>query len=157
FNEVRSISAPGTVDGGDICEAGDHFFIGVSARTNEDGARQPAEILYDDSYTSEIVDIRNIGNILHLKSGLAYLGGNQLIVIDELSSFDQFRDYDLISVMPRENYAANCVLVNGRVLIAAGFTSFSEQLKQRDFDTLTLEMSEFEKMDGGLSCLSLRF
>src|SRR4029078_7239496 len=43
FNEVRSISGPGTVDGGDICEAGDHFFIGVSARTNEDGARQLAE------------------------------------------------------------------------------------------------------------------
>jgi len=157
FREVRSIEEPGTVDGGDICEAGSHFFIGVSGRTNEAGAKQLADILADYGYTSDLVDIRNVKTILHLKSGVAYLGEKQLVVIDELASLPQFHGYELIQVHPSENYAANCVVVNEQVLIAAGFPSFHEQLDRCGFKTICLEMSEFQKMDGGLSCLSLRF
>jgi len=157
FLERRSIEKPGTVDGGDICEAGDHFFIGISARTNEAGAMQLAEILATLDFTSQFVDIRNISSILHLKSGLAYLGHDQLIVIDELAHFEQFRGFDLIGVAPGENYAANCVLMNGSVLVPAGFPVLTEELIRRGHKTISLEMSEFEKMDGGLSCLSLRF
>lgn len=157
FGEVRSIRDPGTVDGGDICEAGNHFFIGISARTNEAGAEQLAKILADYDYTSDFIDIRNLKNILHLKSGLAYLSNRRLIVINDLVSFEQFSEYELIEVNPGENYAANCVLINDKVLIPQGFPLLTEHLAQRGFEMMSLEMSEFEKMDGGLSCLSLRF
>ena len=157
FHDVRSIRSPGILDGGDICEAGDHFFIALSERTNEVGATQLAEILTSQGYTTSLVDVRNIKSILHLKSGLAYAGENQLVVIDELADCDQFRDYDLIRVFADQQYAANCVRINDAVLIAAGYPRFAEQLESRQLITVAIEMSEFQKMDGGLSCLSLRF
>jgi dimethylargininase len=157
FNEIRSIHEPGRLDGGDICEAGEHFFIGISARTNEAGARQFAEILAEFGFTSEVIDVRPVKSILHLKSGLAHLGGVQLVVIDELAECDQLSDYELIRVKPDESYAANCIRINGSVLIAAGFPSFADTLGAHGFETIAIEMSEFQKMDGGLSCLSLRF
>jgi dimethylargininase len=158
FNEIRSIHEPGTLDGGDICEVDEHFFfIGISARTNEAGARQFAEILAEFGFTSAIIDVRPVKSILHLKSGLAHLGGKQLVVIDELAESDQLRGYELIRVKPDEAYAANCVVINGSILIAAGFSSFAETLGVYGFETIAVEMSEFQKMDGGLSCLSLRF
>jgi dimethylargininase len=157
FDKAARIEAPGTVDGGDVCEAGGHFFIGISDRTNEAGAIQLRKLLGELDYSSEFVDIRDINGILHLKSGVAYLPGNTLVVIDALAGCEQFRKYETIRVHPSEEYAANCVAMNGSVLIAAGFPGFEKQLKDRGYRTLSLEMSEFQKMDGGLSCLSLRF
>ena len=157
FNEIRSIHEPGTLDGGDICEVDEHFFIGISTRSNEAGARQFAEILSEFGFTSAVIDVRPVKSILHLKSGLAHLGGKQLVVIDELFESDQLRGYKLIRVKSEEAYAANCVVINGSILIAAGFPSFAETLGVHGFETIAVEMSEFQKMDGGLSCLSLRF
>lgn len=158
FEQMRVIREPGTVDGGDVCEAGDRFFIGVSHRTNEEGAMQLAGFLEEFGYTSTLIDIRNLSNILHLKSGLAYLGGNRMLVIDEVKNLKSFAaGYELIHVRPEEAYAANCVLINDRVLIASGFPALQRQLEQLNYETVVLDMSEFQKMDGGLSCLSLRF
>jgi len=157
FTEIHSIHAPGTLDGGDVCEAGDHFFIGISRRTNESGAEQLANVLSSVEYTSTFVDIRGQTSILHLKSGLAYLGDNRMVAIDALAHHKAFRDYDLVRVDAAEEYAANCVRVNDRVLIASGYPRFAERLNILGYQTIALDMSEFEKMDGGLSCLSLRF
>ena len=157
FDKAARIEGPGTVDGGDVCEAGGHFFIGISDRTNEAGATQLSKLLCDLDYSSEFVDIRGVKGILHLKSGIASLGANRLVVIDGLADRERFRGYELIKVQPSEEYAANCVAVNSSVLIAAGFPVLEKQLCDRGFKTVALEMSEFQKMDGGLSCLSLRF
>ena len=158
FNEVQYIREPGTVDGGDVCEAGEHFFIGVSRRTNEEGAKQLAGVLKSFGYTASLIDIRGISNILHLKSGLAYLGGRNLLVIEDLIlSDDEFCKYSLNCLSPAEAYAANCLLLNGKVLVAAGFETTQKHVEHLGYETIALEMSEFQKMDGGLSCLSLRF
>lgn len=157
FGELHSIHEPGTLDGGDICEAGEHFFIGVSRRTNETGAKQLARLLDSFDYSSSLIDIRGLSNILHLKSGLAHLGGNHLVVIEALRSLAEFSGYDLIDVNSVEDYAANCLAVNGKVLIATGFPALQHKLRHLGYHTIALEMSEFQKMDGGLSCLSLRF
>jgi dimethylargininase len=152
-----SIEAPGTVDGGDICEAGEHFFIGLSHRTNEEGARQLAAHLAGFGYTSSTIDIRSMKSILHLKSGIASIGENTLVVMDEMAGDGEFQGFELIRVSAYESYAANCVRVNDRVLVAAGFPRLVDDLRARSFNPLVLDMSEFQKMDGGLSCLSLRF
>jgi dimethylargininase len=157
FSELRRIDAPGTLDAGDVCEAGDHFFIGVSKRTNEAGAKQLATFLGDWNYTASLIDIRDLSNILHLKSGLAFLGGNQLVLIDDLAEKKQFQDYSIIRVPTGEEYAANCLLINDKVLVPADFPSFEKRIQDLGYRTFALEMSEFQKMDGGLSCLSLRF
>jgi dimethylargininase len=157
FLRLDSIQEPGTLDGGDVCEARNHFFIGVSERTNEAGAQQLAGLLESCDYTSSFVDIRGIEAILHLKSGLAYLGDNRLVVTEGLANREEFRSYDLVRVQAGDEYAANCVHVNGHVLVAAGYQSFENILRGFGYQTMALEMSEFQKMDGGLSCLSLRF
>jgi len=161
FRDVYAIEAPGTLDAGDVCEAGDHFFIGISRRTNEHGARQLASLLESLGYTASLIDIRGLSNILHLKSGLAYLAnhfaGRRLVVIEALRNEPEFSGYDLICLNSSEEYAANCLSINGKTLIASGFPTIRRELEQLGYPIISLEMSEFQKMDGGLSCLSLRF
>jgi len=157
YSDLKRITEPGTVDGGDVCEAGDHFFIGISRRTNEAGAAQLARILESFGYSSSLIDIRGLSNILHLKSGMAYGGVNRLVVIEALSQLKEFSTYELVHVNSNQEYAANCLFINDRVLVPAGFPGLQRQLEDLNYPTIALEMSEFRKMDGGLSCLSLRF
>jgi len=157
YSTLSSIHYPGTLDGGDVCDAGNHFFIGISERTNEAGAQQLSELLASWDYTSSFVDIRSAKGILHLKSGLAFLGDDRLVIIDELSRREEFRGYDLVHVEPGEEYAANCVRVNDYALVAASHPEMGRTLRELGYQTIALEMTEFRKMEGGLSCLSLRF
>ena len=157
FPAMVEIEAPGTLDGGDICEADDCFFLGLSDRTNEEGARQLAAHLAREGYSSAVIDVRGMNSILHLKSGISYAGDRTLVVMEEMAGLELFKDYELIRVTEEESYAANCVRVNERVLVAAGYPLLTAELRARGFQPLELEMSEFRKMDGGLSCLSLRF
>jgi dimethylargininase len=161
-----SIEEPGTLDGGDVCEAGNHFFIGLSERTNEDGAQQLAQMLAPLGYSSGFIDIRAIKGLLHLKSGLAYLGDNRLVVTEALecalarelqTNSLPHAPYEIVRVSAEEQYAANCVRVNKCVLIVAGYEAFARTLRELGYQTIALDMSEFQKMDGGLSCLSLRW
>jgi dimethylargininase len=157
YPAILEIERPGTLDGGDICEVENHFFLGVSQRTNEEGARQLAEHLHSLGHTSYVIDIRGMTGILHLKSGISYVGNNTMIVIEEIASTELLRKYELIRVPLEESYAANCVRVNERVLVADGYPHLTAELRRRGFNPLMLDVSEFQKMDGGLSCLSLRF
>lgn len=157
YPDLAQISAPGSLDGGDICEADAHFFIGISLRTNEAGAQQFASWLTAKGYTSSFVDIRQTPGILHLKSGIAYIGENRLVVINSLAAHPAIKGYEIIRVAPGEEYAANCIRINDHILIAAGFPKFEAALRGLGYKLIVLDMSEFQKMDGGLSCLSLRF
>jgi dimethylargininase len=145
------------LDGGDICQAGDHFFIGISERTNEEGGQQLAGLLEQDGYSSSFVDIRGFEGLLHLKSGIAYLDDRRLVLSKGVEDLATFEGYEIVYVDTDENYAANCVRVNDFVLVAAGYPKFATELSNLGYQTFPLEVSEFQKMDGGLSCLSLRF
>jgi dimethylargininase len=155
--EALQIVEPGSIDGGDVCQADEHFFIGISARTNPEGARQLSAILHAHGYTSSTVDIRGQDRLLHLKSGIAYLGDKRLVVAPELRAESAFQAYELIEVHSAELYAANCIHINDHVLIPAGYPQIAEALETLGYRCLVLDVSEFRKMDGGLSCLSLRF
>lgn len=157
YPQAASIVAPGTLDGGDICEAGRHVFIGLSERTNAAGAAQLTQWLATQGCTADTLDIRGMRSILHLKSGLAHLDGGRLLLIDALLAHPAFARFERIRVDADEAYGANAVQVNDRVLIASGHPKLEAQLRALGYDPLALDMSEFAKMDGGLSCLSLRF
>lgn len=184
FDGLGAITAPGTLDGGDICEAfarhtkkardigpsghgerpggapseeGSPFFLGVSDRTNELGAQQLAAFLSARGHASTLVDIRQTPGLLHLKSGIASIAPNTLVVVESLANHPAFSEYYLIPVTPEETYAANCLRLNDRVLLASGFPKLEASLRAAGFSLLVLDMSEFRKMDGGLSCLSLRY
>jgi dimethylargininase len=155
--EVMQIDEPGSMDGGDVCQADEHFFIGISARTNPEGARQLSAILQAHGYTSSTIDIRGQSRLLHLKSGIAYLGDKRLVIAPELSALSAFQTYELMEVSSAELYAANCIHINDHVLIPAGYPKTAQALDDLGYTLLSLDVSEFRKMDGGLSCLSLRF
>ena len=157
YSALHFIHEPGTLDGGDVCEAGNHFLIGISERTNQSGAQQLAGLLASFGYSSSFLDIRTLPAILHLKSGLAYLSDNRMVVIEALRNHEELRDHELIPVSAGEEYAANCLRVNDHVLLAAGYTAFEQTLQDLGYRSISLEVGEFQKMDGGLSCLSLRF
>jgi dimethylargininase len=157
FKNLHTIKSPGTLDGGDICQAENMFYIGISERTNESGALQLASILSDFSYSATLIDCRIIPGLLHLKTGMAYLGDQTFALAPFLTQHAAFSKYQTIQVDQAEVYAANCIRVNDHLLVAAGFPKFLQELDRSGFSLIPLEMSEFQKMDGGLSCLSLRF
>ena len=156
FPRYEAIAAPGTLDGGDVCEAGDRCFVGISDRTNEAGADQFGRWLGSLGRRLVKVDIRSIRGLLHLKSAMAFVDG-VFIVAPVARALPALSGEPSIYVKDDDTYAANCVEINGRVLVAAGFPRLTAELKERGLDVIELDMSEFEKMDGGLSCLSLRF
>ncbi len=157
FPELAGITAPGTVDGGDVCEAGDHFFIGRSQRTNEEGAAQLAAWLAARGFGSTEIDIRGIPGMLHLKTGLSWLGGRRLIAWSEIGGHKAFRGWEVVEVPKGEEYAANCIIVNDAVLLPRGYPKTAALLGDMGHNVVTIEMSEYRKMDGGLSCLSVRW
>jgi dimethylargininase len=157
FSEIARIQAPGTVDGGDICEAEGHYLIGLSQRTNEEGARQLAVLLADIGFPSSVIDIRGSRRLLHLKTGISWLGDGRMVVTADVPRTTALAPYELIEVPEAERYAANCVAINKKVLIADGYPLTQAAIEACGYETLSLQISEFRKMDGGLSCLSLRF
>ncbi|MEI6860820.1 MAG: hypothetical protein WCL04_01030 [Verrucomicrobiota bacterium] len=157
FPAMDTIRAPGTLDAGDVCEADGHFFIGVSGRTNAGGAAQLAAWLVRHGFTSATVDIRATPGLLHLKSGLAHLGGRRLLAVPGLAVHPAFAGWEAMCPASGEDYAANCVLVNGTVLAPAGFPQTGAALRADGLRVAELDVSEFRKMEGGLSCLSLRW
>lgn len=157
FSEIASITAPGTVDGGDVCEAEGHFLIGLSHRTNEEGARQLAGLLGDIGFPSSVIDIRGSQRLLHLKTGISYLDDGRMLLTGDVPRTASLAPYELIEVPDAERYAANCLCLNDKVVMADGYPATRAALESCGYEVLALGMSEYRKMDGGLSCLSLRF
>lgn len=154
YRTVVRIKEPGTVDGGDICQTEDHFFIGISGRTNHEGARQLKSILSQYGYSASLIEVHHT---LHLKSGFNDLGNNRLLIHEQFLDNPAIKNFGNIIVPEKEAYAANVVRINDHLLVPDGFPETLSILKQLDIPLIVLDMSEFRKMDGGLSCLSLRF
>ena len=153
---LGEIKSPGTVEGGDICQVGTHFFIGLSRRTNDEGARQLSEILKKYGFTSSTISIRDYKSVLHLKTGMSYLGDHTFISIPQIANDPELKAFNRIVTTEEEGYASNCIRINDYVIIPQGFDRTIEQVEKAGFKTIPVPMSEFEKQDGGLSCLSLR-
>lgn len=154
YSKIERIKLPGTVDAGDVLAAGTHYYIGLSSRTNRDGAEQLGMILNNHGMTCSTVQVNRL---LHLKSGVSYLEDNVIVLISDLRGLPEFKGYDLIEIDSKEEYAANCLWINGTVLLADGFPKTRKLIEDRGYRTVALNVSEFRKLDGGLSCLSLRF
>lgn len=157
YSRVDAIAAPGTLDGGDVCPVGSHYLIGVSARTNEEGARQFAQFLIREGFSSSTVDIRGVDGVLHLKSAVSFLGGRHLVLAEELEQHPTFADYDVVPVSSDESYGANLLAINSQIVMSAGFPQLEARVRDLGYEPIMLDMSEFRKMDGALTCLSLRF
>ena len=154
FNNIEAIEVPGTIEGGDIMMVGDHYFIGLSERTNLEGARQIIQILKKYGMSGSTI---SLNKALHLKTGLSYLEKNNLVVCGEFINDSYFGQYTPIEIPEKESYAANCIWVNGSVIIPLGYPTTRQRIKNAGYPVIETDVSEFQKLDGGLSCLSLRY
>ncbi len=151
---IACIEAPGTLDGGDVLMVGTYFFIGISERTNQAGAEQLGRILeqFGNSWTAV-----PIAAGLHFKSSVNAIGQNMLLVTEAFANRAELADYDKIVVDAVEEYVANTLWVNGRLLMPSGFPQTKAKLAAWGAEIIELDTSEAQKMDGGLTCMSLRF
>lgn len=154
YSKIEEINSPGTIEGGDIMMVGNHYYIGLSERTNEEGANQLIKILINYGFTASNIKLKNM---LHLKTGLAYLENNNLLTAGEFINNKTFSKFNRIVVTEEENYAANCIWINDTVIVPEGFLRVKSKIEQAGYKTISVDVSEFRKLDGGLSCLSLRF
>jgi dimethylargininase len=154
YSSIDRVRPPGKMDAGDIMMVGTHFYIGLSQRTNKEGADQVIRILKRYGMTGSTIPL---AKVLHLKSGVSYLEHNRLVAAGEFVGLLDFASCEIIKVDEDEQYAANCLWLNGIVLTASGFPKITFAIEAHGYKTVQLDMSEFQKLDGGLSCLSLRF
>lgn len=154
YENVETIEAPGQVEAGDIMMVGKHFYIGLSDRTNQAGADQMIAILERYGMSGSVVSFEEV---LHLKTGLGYLEDNNLLASGEFLNKPEFSQYNILEVPEEEAYAANSIWVNGTVLTPAGYPKTKALIEAAGYPVICVDVSEFRKIDGGLSCLSLRF
>ena len=154
YDNIEEIKFPGTVDGGDVMMVGDHFYVGISARTNEEGARQFIDFLRKYDLDGTAVPLNEM---LHLKTGLAYLENNNLLIAGEFIESPMFKDFNKVIIPEDEGYAANCIWMNDHVLVPMGYPKVKKSVEELGYKVIEVDTSEYKKLDGGLSCLSLRF
>jgi dimethylargininase len=154
FRKIEKIQAPGTVDGGDVLMAGQRFFIGISDRTNSEGAHQLGAILESYGYPWDTISVEEG---LHLKSSVNFVGKNTLILTSPFQNLNLFDSFDRIVLDDNETYAANTLWVNDSLIMPEGFPAAKKKLSRKGVPIIELDVSEVAKMDGGLTCLSLRF
>lgn len=158
LSDLRVIDPPdgAYIDGGDVLICADRVLVGLSERTNEAGV----DALRQAFQTAEpniLVEAVHFEGVLHLKSGLTELAPNVLIHDPALTTSANLSWATVITLPATEGYAADVMPVNDALFLAKGYPS-ALKVVQAFYDTvIELDMSEFQKMDGGLTCLSLRY
>jgi len=153
-SQIFHIEAPGTMEGGDVMRVGDHFFVGLSDRTNEEGARQFNEIVTQFGYTSSTVPVTEG---LHLKDFVIYLEGGNMLVSPVMNEMEAFKDFNRYVVDAEELYAINSMNINGTVLVPEGHPKTQKIIEDLGYPVKLMNTREFRLIDGSLTCLSLRF
>lgn len=153
-DQIEYITSPGTLEGGDVMMVGDHFYVGLSARTNEEGIRQFIKILQKHGLTGSAVPLTEV---LHLKTGINYIENNNMLASGEFIDKPDFAEFNKIIIPADEAYAANCIWMNGKVIVPAGYPTVEKSVRDAGYEVILVDTSEYKKLDGGLSCLSLRF
>lgn len=151
YKLVKHVIEPGTIEGGDVIHLANSLIFGITERTNSEGIKQTSEWL--DVTIKTIEDPR----IIHLKSHVTYIGNATVIVSERFNKHPQLIDFEKIVVPKAEAYAANTLTINNTVLMSSNHPTTLNLVKRAGFETIALDMSEFEKCEGALTCLSIIF
>lgn len=144
------IEAPGTLEGGDVLVLPDRVYVGDSDRSNQAGIEQLRAALFP--LPVEAIPVREL---LHLLSGVTYLGRNTLLAVEALAGRPEFEGMQVLRVPAGEEYACNVLGLGETVIAPAGYPRTTAMLAHHGFGVLPVPVSEFAKADGGVTCLSL--
>jgi dimethylargininase len=150
FRPLHWMTAPATLEGGDIIRAGRTLFAGVSQRTNAEGIAQLAAAVAPFGYEVRPVEVRGC---LHLKSGACHLGRGTILANREWIDAEPFRDFRILDVA--EPWASDVLALGDVVLMPAGFPKTQDLLERSGFVVRTVDVSELQKAEAGVTCMSV--
>jgi dimethylargininase len=154
FRKLEYVTLPGTLEGGDVLRIGHKLFVGLTERSNAEGIRQLAAILAP--YHHEVLPVPVTG-CLHLKSAVTSLGRNTLLANRAWFDSSLFSNYNWIDVDPAEPHAANALALGSTIIFPASFPLTRARIEARGFHLTSLDISELQKAESGLTCSSLLF
>ena len=154
YRPLKFMQAPATLDGGDVMRIERRIFVGASSRTNAEGIAQLRAAFAEFDYEVTAVDVRQC---LHLKSGCSYVGRNSILVNRELLDVTRLAGFELIDVPPSEPSAANVLLIEDVIIVPSTFPETIALLEARGFIVKPIDVSEFQKAEGGVTCKSIIF
>jgi dimethylargininase len=154
YRPLRFVAAPATLDGGDVLRIDRSIFVGLSRRTNREGIAQLGELLEPYDYQVRAVEVTGC---LHLKSGCSYVGHDTVLVNRSWIDVEAFSGFELLDVPEEEPAAANALLLNDVVIMPASFPRTRALLDKRGFRVRTIDVSELQKAEAGVTCTSLIF
>jgi len=154
YRPLKFMRAPATLDGGDVMRIGRRIFVGASSRTNAEGIAQLRAALARFDYVVTAVDVKQC---LHLKSGCSYVGKNSILVNRELLDVTRLAGFELIDVPASEPGAANVLLIEDVVIVPSAFQKTISLLEAGGFNVKAIDVSEFQKAEGGVTCKSIIF
>lgn len=154
YRPLTYLQRPATLDGGDVMRIGRRVFVGVSRRTNAEGIAQLQAALGPFNYEVIAVEVKQC---LHLKSGCCYLGSNSILINSELVDPAPLAGYELIEVPASEPTAANVLSLENVVIVPNSFPETIGLLESRGFTAKGIDVSEFQKAEGGVTCKSIIF
>lgn len=154
FSELYEMAPPATADGGDCLFIGDTLYVGLSDRTNRDGAQFLRSVFSKLGVSVVEIEVRDE---LHLKCTCSYLGNNRLLLAEGSVDESRFKGVDVVKIPREESYAGNVIAIQGKVLMPRGFAHTRRRLLDAGFEVIELDTSEIAKADGSLTCLSVLF
>ncbi|WP_457646074.1 dimethylarginine dimethylaminohydrolase family protein [Profundibacter sp.] len=155
YKDVRRIKGPGTIEGGDILVTPKEIMVGLSDRTNQDGVDELARLVHDWGYKVRSITVPQ--GVLHFKTDCSLLDGETILSTPRLAASGCFDGYNVIHTADGEEAAANAIRFNQFVIMAAGFPDTAKRLRDSGYEVREIDNTECAKLDGGMSCLSLRF
>jgi dimethylargininase len=151
YLSVKQALHPATLEGGDVIHTPDYLISGVTQRTNKDGIQAMREWLEVEVKTVSVPEI------IHLKSFVTFLDHNTVIMQNQFDDHPVFLNFDKIIVKDNESYSVNTLTIDGTVLVPMNHPDTVRQLKNQGYEVVPMNISEFEKCEGALTCLSLFF
>ncbi len=155
YDEVLSIKGPGFIEGGDILTTAKEILVGRSERTDTAGVAELAAIVSNWGY--RLREVSTPAGVLHFKTDCSLLDAETILSTKRLDASGCFENYRVIHTCDGEEAAANSIRFNQLVLMPAGFPATLERLQAAGYEVREINNSECAKLDGGMSCLSLRF
>ena len=151
FKQIKSVIEPGILEGGDVIHLPDSLICGITKRSNHEGASQMEEWLQSPVHCIEDL------SIMHIKSHLTYLGKNAVILNQRYVNNPYLESYEKIVLPSEESFSANAIAIDDIIVMSIRHKKTAELVKEAGFEVIHLDMSEFEKCDGALTCLSIIF
>lgn len=154
FRRLAHVKLPGTLEGGDVLRIGRKIFVGLTKRSNPEGIRQFAVLVAPYGYDVTVVPV---SGCLHLKSAVTFLGNNTLLANRAWFRAERFDGFEWLDVDPSEPHAGNALAIRETILFPASFPATRSRIEGKGFRVETLDISELQKAEAGLTCSSLLF